>query len=468
MAEPAPTTQTNVPSGAQGSPGQLEAARTNQPAQDARTASPAEGKGAQENAPTAEAVEQLKKALPSIAEGDRTLAQVVERVVRESADPLRANQRSFQHEVAYTVQDVELTKVGKLNLSEQARSEVTRLAESAPGLESVKMQTLLQSTATLEDRGLVRDIRNRSAEIGQRADQNTPAIRSQIEVLENRTRLAPKVDATADASAQPNRSPQPDASVQPDTRAGQQAPQSEPRRQQDAARQGQNERHFLADAVNSPMNGFFRSVRGNAQSTTPPWHPAPTPFGARLSAFEEKMQQGRDDITLRGIEKSGRAALEALEGFKSGEGAVMLSRIREAARSDPGGMAGVLSEMREGGKFADLRFQFNNALADEKGVSAAYDRAAAALARYGETRAGAEQIIARPPDATNLSAKFEAMDKAIGQAAGEMPSRRDGKAMLEDLSKQVVEMLQRAVDNVKSMFHRGPAQAAGPSGPSPG
>ena len=44
-----------------------------------------------------------------------------------------------------------------------------------------------------------------------------------------------------------------------------------------------------------------------------------------------------------------------------------MNRIREAARSEPGGMAAVLSEMRVGGRFADLRQQFNNALETERG-----------------------------------------------------------------------------------------------------
>ncbi len=324
------------------------------------------------------------------------------------------------------------------------------------------MQTLLRSTATLADRGLIRDIRNRATEIGQQVDQNTPAIRSQIEVLENRARLAARTEAGPAPSALQDKPAHSDAPTPRD----QQAPQGEPRRQDETAQQGQNQRHFLEGAATAPGNGFFRMMRGSGASTTPPWEAAPTPFGTRLSAFEDKMAQGRDDVALRGVEKSGRAAMDALEGFKNGEGAVMLNRIRAAAQSDPGGMAGVLSEMREGGKFADLRQQFNNALADEKGVSAAYDKAAAALARYGQDRVAAEQIIARRPDAANLSAKFETMDKEIGQAAGEMPSRRDGKTMLEDLSKQVAEMLQRAVESVKNLFNRGPAQTAS-AGPSP-
>ena len=61
-----------------------------------------------------------------------------------------------------------------------------------------------------------------------------------------------------------------------------------------------------------------------------------------------------------------------------------MSKIREAAKTEPGGMAQVLSEMKEGGRFSDLRKQFSNALADDAGVAAAYDKAASSLAAYGK------------------------------------------------------------------------------------
>jgi hypothetical protein len=220
-------------------------------------------------------------------------------------------------------------------------------------------------------------------------------------------------------------------------------------------------------STNALQDGMFRALRSRGPFDTPPWEAGAQPFAERLTAFEAQLKQGKEDITMRGAERSGRAAMEAMEGFRAGEGAVIMNRIREAARSDPNGMVGVLSGMKDGGKFADLRQQFNNALADEKGVTVAYDKAASALARYGEDRKAVEQIIARRPDAANLSAKFEAIDKEIGQAAGQLPSRRDGKTMLEDLSKQVAELLQKAVDNLKNLFHRNPTASASASGPSP-
>jgi hypothetical protein len=188
----------------------------------------------------------------------------------------------------------------------------------------------------------------------------------------------------------------------------------------------------------------------------------------RITAFQQRMMEGRDEIALRNAEKSGRAAMEALDGFRNGEGATIMNRIRDAARSEPGGMAAVLSEMREGGRFADLRQQFNTALADERGVAQAYDKAASALARYGQDRTAIDQVISRRPDAANLTARFEQMDTQIGEAAGSTPSRRDGKSMIEDLARQAAELIQRAVDVVKSAFSREPsAEAGGRAAPAP-
>ena len=180
------------------------------------------------------------------------------------------------------------------------------------------------------------------------------------------------------------------------------------------------------------------------------------------------MQESVDERALQQAERSGRAALNSLEAFRTGEGATVMNRIREAAHSEPGGMAAVLSEMRVGGRFADLRQQFNNALETERGVTAAYDKAAAALARYGQQRVGIEQVIARRPDAANLSAKFEQMDAQIGEAAAGTPSRRDGKSMVDDLAQKAAELLHSAVDAVRSAFGRSrSAEAASRAAPAP-
>lgn len=190
-------------------------------------------------------------------------------------------------------------------------------------------------------------------------------------------------------------------------------------------------------------------------------------MGGRLQAFEKKLQRNKEDRALLRAEQSARAAFDALQGFRTGEAATVLSHIREAAKTDPGGMAGVLFEMRQGGRYADLRGQFNNALETRRGVTAAYDKAAAALAQYGNNRSTVDAIIAKRPDAINLSAKFEALDAEIGEAASSTPSRRDGKSMVDDLAKHIAELLSRAIDSVRSKFSRAAAAAAAPAHPGP-
>jgi hypothetical protein len=394
-----------------------------------------------------ELLDALSRTAPKLERENADLARRAEAIVRQAAEPGRSTQPQFRHDIAYLVQDIERSAIGQLPLTVTTQSEVTRLAGSAPGLENERMLSLMRSTASIDDRGLVRDIRRAGAGIGREIDQNTPNVRSQIESLENRVRLTAR-PADAAPEAQPGDSRvgttpvaappgPPDTSAVP-TRS---APQRQPSR--------------------GALDTILTGIRGPSQGTGAPWDPPLTPMADRISGFQQRMMEGRDEIALRNAEKSGRAAMEALDGFRNGEGATIMNRIRDAARSEPGGMAAVLSEMREGGRFADLRQQFNTALADERGVAQAYDKAANALARYGQDRTAVEQVISRRPDAANLTAKFEQMDAQIGEAVGSTPSRRDGKSMIEDLAKHAAELIQRAIDAVKSAFSRQPVAEAG-------
>ena len=77
--------------------------------------------------------------------------------------------------------------------------------------------------------------------------------------------------------------------------------------------------------------------------------------------------------------------------------------------------------MRAGGRFADLRHQFNNALETERGLAAAYDKAAAALARYGQDRVGIEQVIVASNGRANcidFSATVPYPKRASGSSTG--------------------------------------------------
>lgn len=414
-------------------------------------------------------VQRLEAARPLISQLDPALGHRVVDIAQRARDPGQREQPEFRHQLAYLLQDLERTRVGRIEVAPALRTELTQLAGSAPGLENERMLALMRATGGLQDRTLVRDIRTAGREIGSNADQASEDVQSRIDALENKARLARRAEAAGPLEVRPERNTQPSGRQAPgEGPATQPAPVAPAAGQAPIASGGQPKQAFVAS---SPLDSIFSSLRSNHKDANAPWDPAPTPMRDRISAFEQQMQAGRDDATLRSAEKAGRTALDAMQAFSAGEGATVMNRIREAAKSEPGGMASVLSEMREGGRFADLRGQFNNALLDERGVSDAYDRAASSLARYGKQRADVEQVIARRPDASNLSAKFEHMDAAIGEAGASLPSRRDGKAMLDDLTKAVADMLHRAVDAVRSTFSRAPSPGndARPSpSPSPG
>lgn len=394
-----------------------------------------------------------------------------------AANPHQHGRPSFRHVVAYVVQDVEKATAAPLATSQLTREEMTRLANSAPGLKNARMLDLLRMTSDLRDEPLVDEIRTTGTAIGRQRDQHTPDIRSRIEGLENRILLSQQPDASASPSPASRNDREPDMPRPPfnEPPADVRARRSEADATYDAAHRPPSNRAGPGQSPQqqtqvvfkpSVLDSVFRALRPTDRGNGAPWEPLPTPLEPRLTRFEQSMREGRDDIALRAAEQAGRAALDALNAFRNGEGASIINRIHEAGRNTPGGPAEVLAEMRPGGRFADLRQQFNNAMAADRGFSAAYDRAADALAAYGKARTDIGQIIGRRSDATQLTTKFEQMDGEIGKAAGETPSRRDGKTMIDDLTKQLVELFQRAVDGLRSMFG-GRAGASSRPGPSP-
>ncbi|HET6607473.1 MAG TPA: hypothetical protein VFG62_12415 [Rhodopila sp.] len=440
-------------------------------------------------APASEMLEAMNRYASTIKERDPTLAQEIASLRSEASDPIRANQRELHHLVAYAAQDAEKALGHQLPLSDATRSEMQRLAGSAPGLENPRMLNLLNSTAGLADRDTVHEVRRAATVIGRQADQNTDSIRAQAEHLEHRVRQAetspkpapPPNTAPAGQTASPPHAASSSASGASSSSEEQRQPRSEapanasaaprapnPAQPHSAPQQGGYGQANPAVYQRSALDSILDLMRAGVSAATgpAPWEGQPQPLGERLAAYQARTEAGVDQAGLQHAEKAGRAAIEALDGFRTGEGATIMHRIQSAARSDPDGMAGVLSGMREGGRYQDLRQQFNNALHDETGVARAYDKAAESLARYGEARTGVEEIIARRPDAANLTAKFQQLDAEIGEKAESTPSRREGKSMIEDITKQAAEIIQHAVEALKSVFSRSGASPNRP-GPSP-
>jgi hypothetical protein len=180
----------------------------------------------------------------------------------------------------------------------------------------------------------------------------------------------------------------------------------------------------------------------------------------KLSVFTaERMQSRRDADEIKGVSRAGVAAVASLEALESRETCAILTKIRDAARAN-GGIEHVLSEMRPGGAFEDLRKEFNVALSHDQGFAAAYEKATSAVSAYAGARAG--MITATRPGADANLARLEVLDQEIGAAAKALPGVKDGKSVLDEALEGGKEAVNKAFTAVRQAFNR-EAPVRGPS-----
>jgi len=198
-------------------------------------------------------------------------------------------------------------------------------------------------------------------------------------------------------------------------------------------------------------------------ATTPKAAPPTGGLRDKLGVFTaDRMQARRDAEQIRGASQDGTAVLASLEALERKETTGILMKIRDAANAN-GGIEHVLSEMRPGGAFEDLRKEFNLALSHDEGFAAAYEKATGALSSYAETRAG--MISAPRPRADVNLARLETLDQEIGAAAKTLPGLKDGKNALDEALEGGKEAVEKAFTAIRQAFTRD-ADVRGPS-PSP-
>ncbi len=429
--------------------------------------------------PIHDLVTRLNRDATQLATKDPELSRSVRQLAEAADRPGRSDDPNFRTRAAYALQDMERLGGPISTVPTALREEMTRLAATAPGLQNDRLQDLVRSTKSLDDMQLVRDIRRTATEVAfQGGDQSSKLVMDRVEALENRARLGsgPSVgpgernqsQETPAAPGPASRSPAADEVVsdRPESRIKRQpTPSEEQSTSAPLKRQANVEQTVNAQgpgALALALGALARhaakevlDVRGQATSVVD-----------RIARHGDSQQKQRDEATIQGAERSQRAALDALQAFQKGAGSNILTKIQDAAKSEPGGLQGVLSEMREGGRFSSLRSQFNADLALERGMSAAYDKVASSLQQYSGDRTAVEAIGARRGTGQALEARFEKMDAEIGKATAAIPSRGDGKSVVEDLGDKMREVLDRAVQAVKSAFTPGPRAASSPS-PSP-
>jgi hypothetical protein len=175
------------------------------------------------------------------------------------------------------------------------------------------------------------------------------------------------------------------------------------------------------------------------------------------------MQPKRDDSQLLAADGSARAALDALNAFRQTPGASILNRIQDAAANNKGGMQAVIAGMKSGGLFEYLRKEFDVALGENQTLAAAYDRAASALGQYGKDREAVTTALASHPNASRWAEHFKKLDADVGEAASAVPGKAPGASMIEELGEKVREIVEKALEKVRGLFHSNPESRPSPS-----
>ncbi|PPQ33246.1 hypothetical protein CCR94_02265 [Rhodoblastus sphagnicola] len=208
-----------------------------------------------------------------------------------------------------------------------------------------------------------------------------------------------------------------------------------------------------------------RSESISVQKTAPAQDPAsPAQPGGARALFERfnqnRMQPRRDADLAQTAERAATAAVGAFEALEKTDSAAILSRIREAAEASPGGIKEVLSEMRPGGAYDNLRKEFNATLARDENFSASYEKAASALDAYAEHREAAAPVL--PTANAGILARLEALDEQIVKASSELPGKDSGKSALDEALDKGREAVKDLVDSIRSAFSRqGPSASPG-------
>jgi hypothetical protein len=233
----------------------------------------------------------------------------------------------------------------------------------------------------------------------------------------------------------------------------------------DTLRGPQDQTHAAPPASTLAAEKAGATVSTNA-TRSPTTNAVASPGGLRdkLTTFTaERMQPRRDAEQLRGVTQAATGVIASLQALEQRETTGILKKIRDAAKTN-GGIENVLSEMRPGGQFEDLRKDFNTVLSHDQGFAAAYDKATSAIADYAETRAALA-----PPSRLrgdpNL-ARLQTLDQEMAEAAKTLPGIKDGQSAFEDLVDSGKEAVQKLFSAVQQTFSRS-ADLRGPS-PSPG
>ncbi len=233
------------------------------------------------DSPLSELLQRLERLQPQIKETAPQLAGAIDSLSHSASQPDRTNSPHFKTALAYTLEDVE-KHYGPLPVDTSLRDELSGLAATSPGLKNKQMQSLLLLTPTLADRDLVTQLRVKAAEVAAQPNQNTAAIRDDLNTMTYQVLAAPRHQIPAAAGPSQTDAATPDRQNGPAGVARAPAPavpQPIPR----AALSTAQEQMAAFDGTPSTPTGNGRAQVSPGRAKSSPQSPSVSPALARLS-----------------------------------------------------------------------------------------------------------------------------------------------------------------------------------------
>ena len=225
----------------------------------------------------------------------------------------------------------------------------------------------------------------------------------------------------------------------------------------------------VAGRAPSALGSIMSSKRQPSLSAAPWKLPVP-PIGARIAQHEQRVADNKTSKLVGQAEKSGAAMEASLDRFMTGPARGVMTSLKTAAASEPGGMPAVIAGMKPGGAYAAERVAFDTAMKNPA-VGADYTAVAESAQRHAKDRYAVENNLhQRGVDPAVLGDRFTRKDAELGEKAASIPGREAGKNAMEEMAQKLAELLRKAMEKVGQAFGRtasADAQATARPSPSP-
>ena len=230
---------------------------------------------------------------------------------------------------------------------------------------------------------------------------------------------------------------------------------------------GEAAKQQMPEAFSQPSQAASQpSARPAAsQDNTAASKPATTIASLLPSYTQNRRQPEREGEAIQAAHDAAEKALSNLNHFRADQGAQLLNKIHDAAKTAKGGLPEVLSEMRAGGAYEDLRKEFNALYNQNTAFKETYDKASQTLTDYGQARAAANSAVHNQPQ-NELAGKLKALDEQIAKATEGVPGREEGQSITERLAEKAREIVDAILEKLRKTFDRTNEPSPSPS-PSP-